>query len=163
LGSGPKIMRLRWNPGRLSAALAVCAVVVGGWWMASRQGPSKGLRVYVAVPYEGLCGDNDGLVVLQVRRDGQVLVNGGSTTNQIKAMIRARNEQGLFVMPDPDADFGTVAGAIDMASLQAERIALLTPALNRRVRCRPSFPRLPSLKPQSPLDHYVKPVTLWPY
>jgi biopolymer transport protein ExbD len=148
----------------LSAALAVCALVVGGVLLVLRPHQSRGLRVYIALPnegiYEGPCGDNDGLVVLQVRRDGQVQVNGGPTTNQIKAMVKARYEEGLFVMPDPDVDFGKVAAAIDMASDQVERIALLTPLVKGSAKCRPWFP---SPTPQNPLDRYVKSVSLWPY
>jgi len=99
-----------------------------------------GLPVYLPVLPRN-CADGS-ILVVQVHRCGSLNLNGESVdreglANRLKEVFATRAERLLFVKGDPDVDFREVAQAIDIARMQADYVALLTPSVEKEMNERP--------------------------
>jgi len=97
--------------------------------VASTGGGSHGFRLRVAdlAP----CGTDDRrIVVLQALHGDRLRINMEETnirelSGKLETIFRTRAERVVFVTAEADIPFSRVAGVIDVASTQVDRIALL--------------------------------------
>jgi len=159
-------MRVRWSPESTTAVLLACAVLGIGFATVNRPGVSKGFRVDVALPSSSQCVDNNRSIFVRVKGGGQVYINAEKVglrdlSRELKRIFATRSDRVIFLWPDQSVEMREVIDAIDTASNQVKRIAIMSEAVWRdQGGCGPTVPfRLPP----NPPNPYVRPVSWWPW
>jgi biopolymer transport protein ExbD len=133
---------------------------------ASGSGGAKGLRVDIAQPSKGMCGDRDRLLFASVLPDGRVRLNEdyvekGELAGRLAEIFRNRTESVIFVIPDPNVSFSQVAALLDVSHPRVNHVALLSHAVLRHPgNCGPVIPV--RQQPDAPKPD-LKFVPLWPW